>query len=92
MDSGRVTVNSPFPQSSAVFLLQHLIPQPLPINLFPLGLNLWLLEDGRGGLYPLSYDCAGSMRHLPFLVSVCSLGLTQAHISCILSSISRQPK
>ena len=68
MDSGRVTINSPFPQPSAIFLLQQMVPH-LHLNLFSIGLNLWLLEDGKGGLYPLGYDCAGNMKHLPFLVN-----------------------
>lgn len=89
MDSGRVTNNSSFPQPSSLFLLQQVVPHAMRLNLFSLGLNVWMLEDGRGGIYPLGYDCAGNIKQLPFLVSL-SLILNTSFVSsaCRLYTVS----
>ena len=89
MDSGRVTNNSSFPQPSSLFLLQQVVPHAMRLNLFSLGLNVWMLEDGRGGIYPLGYDCAGNIKQLPFLVSL-SMMLNTSFVSgaCMLYTVS----
>ena len=47
---------------------RYLLRQGLPLQLAPLGISLWLVVDGNGGLYPLSRDSAGAIKDPPLLV------------------------